>query len=63
MVFLNGHRWLTFPLPTPISSGNKGPKAKKPMVWGSRLYQVGRDGVPQLKDGMPVHVRLRSDAR
>ncbi|KAL8329951.1 hypothetical protein RB597_005310 [Gaeumannomyces tritici] len=43
--------------------GNKGPNAKKPMVFGSRLYQIGRDGVPQLKDGMPVHVRLRLDKR
>ncbi|KLU87003.1 hypothetical protein MAPG_06009 [Magnaporthiopsis poae ATCC 64411] len=44
-------------------TGNKGPKAKRPTVWGSRLYHVNRHGVPQLKDGMPVHVRLRSDAR
>ncbi|KAL8369739.1 hypothetical protein RB595_000192 [Gaeumannomyces hyphopodioides] len=43
--------------------GNKGPNAKKPMALGSRLYQIGRDGVPQLKDGMPVHVRLRLDKR
>lgn len=29
------------------------------MVWNDRCYQVGADTPPHVKDGMPVHVRLR----
>lgn len=32
---------------------------KKDMVWGDRLYQVSKHGPPHVKDGMPVHVRVR----
>ncbi|KIH94835.1 taurine catabolism dioxygenase family protein [Sporothrix brasiliensis 5110] len=32
---------------------------KKATVWGDRLYQVSKHGPPHVKDGMPVHVRLR----
>lgn len=32
---------------------------KKETVWGDRLYQVSKHGPPHVKDGMPVHVRLR----
>lgn len=32
---------------------------KKDTVWGDRLYQVSKHGPPHVKDGMPVHVRLR----
>ncbi|KAH7260580.1 cytochrome P450 [Fusarium solani] len=31
-----------------------------PTVWGDRYYQVGRYGPPRVKEGMPVHVRVRS---
>lgn len=32
----------------------------KPSVWGDRCYQVaGGDSPPRVKDGMPVHVRVR----
>ncbi|CAK7200622.1 hypothetical protein SEUCBS139899_003320 [Sporothrix eucalyptigena] len=34
-------------------------KKKKDTVWGERLYQVSKHGPPHVKDGMPVHVRLR----
>lgn len=30
------------------------------MVWNDRCYQVGADTPPRVKDGMPVHVRLRN---
>ncbi|KAE8143702.1 cytochrome P450 [Aspergillus pseudotamarii] len=35
----------------------KGPRN---MVWEDRCYQVGGDSPPHVKDGMPVHVRVRS---
>ncbi|CAK7223791.1 hypothetical protein SBRCBS47491_005329 [Sporothrix bragantina] len=35
------------------------PTKKKDMVWGERMYQVSKHGPPHVKDGMPVHVRLR----
>jgi cytochrome P450 len=31
-----------------------------PTVWGDRCYQVGTDSPPRVKDGMPVHVRIRT---
>lgn len=36
----------------------RGPKAKKDMVRGQRLYVAG-DGIGHPKEGMPVRVRLR----
>ena len=35
------------------------PGTKRDMVWGERMYQVSKHGPPHVKDGMPVHVRLR----
>ncbi|EFX05623.1 taurine catabolism dioxygenase family protein [Grosmannia clavigera kw1407] len=40
----------------------QGNTHKKETVWGERLYQVSRNGPPHVKDGMPVHVRLRQAA-
>ncbi|KAK3386752.1 cytochrome P450 [Podospora didyma] len=34
-------------------------KGKKPTLWGERCYQVGTDSPPHVKDGMPIHVKLR----
>ncbi|RTE70906.1 hypothetical protein BHE90_014693 [Fusarium euwallaceae] len=35
-------------------------QADPPTVGGDRYYQVGRYGPPRVKEGMPVHVKMRS---
>ncbi|KAF4971201.1 hypothetical protein FSARC_1923 [Fusarium sarcochroum] len=40
--------------------GTRNSEKARPMVWGDRCYQVGTDSPPRVKDGMPVHVRVRT---
>jgi hypothetical protein len=42
------------------SSGTHDSGKVPPTVWGDRCYQVGTDSPPRVKDGMPVHVRIRT---
>ncbi|KAJ3544789.1 hypothetical protein NM208_g2862 [Fusarium decemcellulare] len=45
------------------NKGVSNPKKPHPTVWGDRCYQVGTDSPPRVKDGMPVHVRVRSEGQ
>ncbi|TPX16394.1 uncharacterized protein E0L32_004043 [Thyridium curvatum] len=41
----------------------KGRKGKTETIWGERCYQISKDGMPHVKDDMPVHVRLRDPSQ